>query len=422
MSEYRDLQELGRGASGMVRLCERIPDGVRFARKVLRDDALPHTIERFKQEAHILSKLDHPRLVKLVEAQLDGPVRFYVMPYYRTSLFAELNGVIGDPGRIVPIFSAVLDAVEYAHCQSVIHRDLKPNNILLNSDTDLVVCDFGISRLLDAEGDRITRTGAKMGTEWYRSPEQTTDTKHVDHRTDIYSLGRMLYELYTEPLNTAVQDADRLPSPVASIVRRCTAYLPDDRYATVTDLKSAWDAAMRTPTDAEAEAQRLVAELTRTPRNSAKASALFAILDRPEAAGDLLRTALLQVPVESANILSTQQPDVVARVVRAFCDQTTQGPATQLDAAATRCGNLFMAVQHPTVRADLAHCLLRLAVDAQRYTAQSVLNHALQAVNGVSDKQAIRARLAAVPKPTRDAARQWLDLDAVDAEIAVAFQ
>ena len=296
--EYRNLSELGNGGFAMVWLCERIPDGSRFAKKVLRDDASSKTLERFRQEVSILSRLDHTNIVKIVDSDLAGPIIWYTMPIYRTSLQSELDTVIGHEERIRPIFSAILDAVEYAHTQQVLHRDLKPHNVLLNSDAEVVVSDFGIGRVLDADGDRVTRTGARMGSTLYMSPEQSTDSKHVDHRADVYSLGRMLYELYTERLNSAVQTLPRLPPHISSIVERCTEYSADKRYQSVSQLKTAWHEVLHVPENAEAEseARRLVEELTATPEATGKLRQLLSYLVRTDTPRTILRTAFSRLP------------------------------------------------------------------------------------------------------------------------------
>lgn len=145
------------------------------------------------------------------------------------------------------LFTAILNGMEYAHREGVIHRDLKAANVLLNNDDDVVITDFGIGRIMDAGGDRFTATGARLGSYSYMSPEQSSDTKHVDIRSDIYSLGRMLYELHTERLNTAVQDLGRVPPVIATIIERCTQYRADDRYQSVSELKDAWRMATAAP-------------------------------------------------------------------------------------------------------------------------------------------------------------------------------
>jgi serine/threonine protein kinase len=426
MSEYRDLHELGRGGFATVFLCERVPDNARFARKTLNASASARTIDRFRQEVRILATLDHPNIIRVLDSQLTCPPYWYVMPWCRTSLRDELNQVIGNPQRVQKIFSAILDGVEYAHREGVIHRDLNPRNVLMNNDDDVVVTDFGIGRVLDAEGDRFTRTGVTMGTDLYRSPEQVTDAKRVDHRTDIFSLGRMLYELYTERLSTAVQDCTRLPPALAGLVERCTLYSPDQRYADVSDLKDAWRIALSDPgTDTDlAEARRLITEIVATPRALPKVRQLFVVLARNQRDDDLLRDALMQVPPESISLVMRDQKDLVRQAVKQFVGHVlsqTWG-ATYLDKIGSRCGNLFLALKDEAVRANLLSCVLRIGVTFKRYAVLEILAHLIQAIDGEAERQAIMARLREVPKKVRAEAGQWLEMDSIDPSLAELFR
>lgn len=240
MAQYRDESRIGSGGFGEVFRCRREDDDQLFARKRLQSGASEDAVERFVREMRILSSLNHPNVVRVVARRLQAPPYFCVLPLYETSLRNELPGLVKDEGRIFPIFSSILDGVEYAHSEGVIHRDLKPENILMNSDSEVVVTDFGLGRIMTAASTRMTQTGFAMGTPLYMPPEQLLDAKSADVRSDIFSLGRMLYELYTGPLLSAVQDSSQVPSGIAFLVDRCTRNNPSDRFQSVGDLKSAW--------------------------------------------------------------------------------------------------------------------------------------------------------------------------------------
>jgi len=190
--------------------CVREDDGEHLAKKVLLDES-EEAIKRFQREVRILSKLDHPRIVKVVAKHLQEPPFWYAMPVYQHSLRSTLNEVVGKQERIAKIYSMVLEGMQYAHGEGIIHRDLKPENILFNNDRDLVISDFGLGRALDAETSRKTYTGEWLGTFAYMAPEQLQDAKRADVRSDIFSLGRILYELYTGSIPGAVQDLTTLP-------------------------------------------------------------------------------------------------------------------------------------------------------------------------------------------------------------------
>jgi serine/threonine protein kinase len=426
LAEYPNKSRLGEGAFAEVWCCERVADGALLAKKVLRADARPKMVERFRQEVRICAKLDHPNIVKVIDSQLASTPYWYVMPMYRASLRDELTRVIGNAARTQKIFGAVLDGVEYAHKEGVIHRDIKPHNVMMNGDDDVVVTDFGIGRILDAEGDRFTATGQGMGTRSYASPEQTSDGKHVDHRSDIYSLGRMLYELYTERLNSAIQDLARLPPNIAPIVERCTQYHPNDRFQSIAELKDGWRAAneITSPNSGVGEAKRLVTELAATPTLQAKAKRLLQLLMENDDNRDLLRDALMQIPPVSVALMLDVDRDLLRTLVRQFVDHVTSQNwgASYLDKLGVRCGNLYVAIKDAPIRADLIYCNLIIGVTGKRYAVLEALAQLLQSAREAFEVKAIQDRLWSVSKEIRLEAGGWLELDEVDPKVAVLFR
>jgi eukaryotic-like serine/threonine-protein kinase len=244
LAKYIDEDLLGTGGFGEVWRCVRDSDGQRFAKKMLAADVGEDAIERFLREVRILSKLDHPNVVKVIAKHLTDPPYWYVMPLYSGSMETALPSIRGDESRARSVFTAILDAIEYAHGEGVIHRDLKCANVLMNAESDVAVSDFGLGRMIDATSTRQTVTGWGLGTALYMAPEQFADAKRADERSDIYSLGRMLYELYAEPLSLTPPDLTLLRPALATIVARCTQRDPKLRYESVTELKRAWAGAL----------------------------------------------------------------------------------------------------------------------------------------------------------------------------------
>lgn len=185
---------LGEGATGRVYEVEHLQLGQRFAMKVLHAGMLnsPDIRKRFEREARTIAQLDHPGIVRVVDFG-DSP---------EVGLFMVTELVAGAPlgfealpaERAVQLILRVLDALGHAHGQGVVHRDLKPDNVLLAPEDTIKVLDFGLARLLGAEGEVLTQQGAVFGTPRYMSPEQASG-EVVDHRTDLYAVGVMLYEL-----------------------------------------------------------------------------------------------------------------------------------------------------------------------------------------------------------------------------------
>jgi len=259
-----DLErELGRGGAATVYLAEDVRHHRPVAVKMLKSE-LSSTLaaERFKQEISICARLQHPHIVPLLDSGEADGLFYYVMPLVEGESLRDLlkrEGAL-PPERAQRIALETLSALEYAHRRNVIHRDVKPGNILLTAG-HAVIADFGIARAIEMAADRtLTETGVIVGTPTYMSPEQLTLEAEVDGRADIYSLGCVLYEMLagTPPftarslpalmvshltgevpaLSTVAED---VPPPLANAVERSLAKDPDDRFATASEFMAAFD-------------------------------------------------------------------------------------------------------------------------------------------------------------------------------------
>jgi serine/threonine-protein kinase len=190
-------RQLGQGGMGAVYLATDRVSGQRVAVKVLPGSlARERGIrERFVMEARALAALDHPGIVPLVTFAQDGDERFLVMKYVAGESLDALLTRQGplEPARARAILRSICEALAYAHSKGVIHRDIKPTNILVDERGHVVIVDFGIARSLD-HGRRVTETGMLMGTPQYMSPEQIRGDD-VDGRADLYACGLVLFEM-----------------------------------------------------------------------------------------------------------------------------------------------------------------------------------------------------------------------------------
>ena len=181
-----------------VYLAEDVKHHRRVAVKVLRAElAAALGPERFLREIEIGAQLHHPHILPLYDSGGAAGFLYYVMPYVegeslRDRLAREKQLPLDDALQIA---REVADALSYAHSHDVVHRDIKPENILLESG-HAVVADFGIARAITAAGgEKLTETGLALGTPAYMSPEQAAGSKELDGRSDLYSLGCVLYEM-----------------------------------------------------------------------------------------------------------------------------------------------------------------------------------------------------------------------------------
>jgi serine/threonine-protein kinase len=224
---YEILDRISEGGMATVFRARRLPEGDVVALKVLREQFASDTefVERFEREAKAVAALTHPHMVRVYDSGRDGDVRYIAMEYVEGE---DLKSYIRRSGRLHPqraaeIASQVCDALEFAHAHGVIHRDVKPQNILLTPAGDVKVTDFGIARALSSA--TITQTGTVLGSVQYLSPEQARGGT-VGRPADLYSLGVVLYEMVTgelpfagdSPIAIALAHVNQPPPPPRSIV------------------------------------------------------------------------------------------------------------------------------------------------------------------------------------------------------------
>lgn len=371
-TEYKTAEWKGTGSYGEVWVCVRSTDGQKFAKKELPRESELEDQRRFKREVRILSKLDHPNIVKVIDIHLDQQPLYYVMPLYKGNLHDEIPKLVGDENRIYITFSAILDAVEYAHQQGIIHRDLKAGNILINNDNDIVVADFGFGRILDSTSIRDTKTGISFGTYFYMAPEQTSNAKNADERSDIYSLGRMLYELYTGPLDNSVQDTSSLPTGIKIIIDRCTHKDPDRRFRTLADLKSAWHDLFdisRKETELD-ELLLLRAELTAgQSANEGSIERFLELLIKYQKESDLVLDTFMQVDSSVIVAMYEENCEVMGHLLKGFIEdlKSQDWPFDYTDKIGNKCKSIYQLIENDELRALLIDCVLNVGAKHNRW-------------------------------------------------------
>jgi Tol biopolymer transport system component/tRNA A-37 threonylcarbamoyl transferase component Bud32 len=290
---YRIERELGAGGMATVYLAQDLKHDRRVALKVLKPElAAVLGGERFVVEIKTTAALQHPHILPLFDSGTAEGFLYYVMPFIdgetlRSKLDRETQLGIEEAVRIT---SNVADALDYAHRHGVIHRDIKPENILLH-DGRPMVADFGIALAVSAAaGGRMTETGLSLGTPHYMSPEQATAEKELTHRSDIYSLGCVLYEMLTgspphvgataqQIVMKIVMDTVRpvtelrrsVPFHVAAAVKKAVEKLPADRFESA----KAFADALANPSFGAGTMGLTAADVALSARRSAKP--LFAV-------------------------------------------------------------------------------------------------------------------------------------------------
>jgi len=261
---YTIEREIGSGGMATVYLAEDLKHRRNVAIKVLRPElAAALGPERFLREVDVTANLNHPHILPLHDSGEADGFLFYVMPYVEGETLRDRMSREGQCplDDALQITREVAAALSYAHSHDVIHRDIKPENILLSAG-EAVVADFGIARAItEAGGDHLTDTGISIGTPAYMSPEQASGEQQLDGRSDIYSLGCVLYEMlageppYTGPTAQAVMAKklsevtprvsvvrEMVPESVDRVVVKALAKSPADRFVTAAQLAEALSA------------------------------------------------------------------------------------------------------------------------------------------------------------------------------------
>lgn len=251
IGNLRIVSEIGRGGMGVVYLATHITLEKKFAVKCLSPHLTedPRFRERFYMEARNQALLDHPGIVQATDFFEEEGTFFFVMEYVNGSSLADM---IRESGKLseeeaLAIFRGFLDALNFAHNRGIIHRDIKPSNILIDSNGRARIMDFGIAILM--EGERLTATGSSVGSPWYMSPEQIIHPLDIDHRSDVYSSGVLLYEMLAgdvpfdgesefsvqeQQVHTKVPDPrqrnPKIPLELSRIILKAMEKSPENRF------------------------------------------------------------------------------------------------------------------------------------------------------------------------------------------------
>ena len=361
-------RELGRGGMATVYLAHDLKHDRDVALKVLRPElAEALGAERFLREIRITANLQHPRILPLLDSgqageppvltadggRLTAEFLYYVMPYVEGASLRERLRQDGPLalGEVLTLTRQVASALEYAHGQGVIHRDIKPGNILLHRG-EAVVADFGIARALASAtpGEALTRTGVPLGTPGYMSPEQAAALR-LDGRSDVFSLGCVVYELLVgaTPESWPTDEAgrlgrfvdasaahrerlDRLPGRMEQVLVRVLAVRPDDRFASATAfadaLAAAADPAVVLP---EPEVRRVLARAAELQLEQPTGSGALTLGQVEQIAAEVgippehVRAALRERETASRAVPVVRSPAEVARASAGHAVAATPG-------------------------------------------------------------------------------------------------
>jgi serine/threonine-protein kinase len=295
---YKVLEELGQGSMGIVYKAHDPNLDLNLAVKVLRPECLQGEtlVKRFIAEARVLGRLDHPNIVRVYNVDEDQGTVYIAMEFLEGEALNDLaKRKRLSPEEIADLGAKIAEALGYAHSKGIVHRDVKPGNILVRSDGKPKITDFGIARIEDTAEHLRTQAGEVLGTPAYMSPEQVL-SEPVDGRSDIFSLGIILYELcagerpflgdslgavfqaITQAIPVPLSERNpEMPASFAEVVERCLRRNPADRFQSGEDLAAALRGCFRK----ESPVERPSKELTDTAKRGTPAwvfAVAFAVL------------------------------------------------------------------------------------------------------------------------------------------------
>jgi serine/threonine-protein kinase len=259
---YEVEREIGRGGNARIFLATD-SNGLAVALKILHPELLVSVAaDRFLREIKLCSRLNHPHIARLLDSGEQEWLVYYVMSYAEgLTLRERLDGSQLSIAETLRLAADLLDALDHAHGQGIIHRDVKPANVVLSAE-GAILLDFGIARAVIASGtDQLTRSGIAVGTSTYMSPEQITALADIDHRSDIYSTGCMLFECLagqppfhhrneavvlqlhlTQPAPDVRTLRSDTPAELATGISKALAKAPKDRWRSAAEMRDAFAA------------------------------------------------------------------------------------------------------------------------------------------------------------------------------------
>lgn len=268
IGQYRLLERIGQGGMATVYKAYQPSLDRYVAIKVLATHMAndPNFAARFRREAQAIARLNHPNILPVYDFGQEGELIYIAMRYVEGGTLKEMLGEPLPLDRVVEIITQVGGALHYAHQLGIVHRDVKPSNVLMDKGEWALLHDFGLAKIMETSV-QLTVTGVGMGTPTYMSPEQGQGEK-VDARSDIYSLGILLYEMVTgqvpfdaetpiavllqhinEPLPLPRQVYPQLSESIERVILKAVSKNPDDRYQTAAEMVTALQQALAAPAE-----------------------------------------------------------------------------------------------------------------------------------------------------------------------------
>jgi serine/threonine protein kinase len=338
--------------------------------------------QRFNQEMRIQSSLSHDGIVDIVSASPASDPPYYVMLLAECSLEDRIGEFAADNESFIPIASQLINALVYAHDQKVVHRDIKPRNVLVYGDT-VRISDFGLGKAIDIQASFSTTTGDIMGTWWYAPPEQYKGLRHCDERSDVYSLGKlMLHCLSGDRVN---QIPSILDSRWKYVLDKCLKDDPDARWSGMQELKRRFELVFSINQPIVVNQEDLLAEIASIAASgSVSADYIATIAEKvPIMMGDesLLRSVVDNLPENLVKSWVETDEKSFCQLISAFDATLTDGLGFMYcDVVADQYKLFHQMVSQSDIREMLRARLFRIGPANNRWHVGGVFSEILETI------------------------------------------
>jgi serine/threonine protein kinase len=233
-NKYLILEEIGQGGMGKVFKVEM--SETHFALKVCMETD-DESIKRFNREVRLMASIKHENVIEILDKNIEGENPYFVMPLCKFSIDDRLDILQANPEFAIDVLLNVCKGINAIHISGIIHRDIKPKNILISQDDQIKISDLGLGKFSTRDSSIITSSNIYMGTQGFIPPEffRHGGTKNADVRSDIYQLGKTIYNIFTNS-NPSLIQKDILPGGLLFIIQKCINDNPDARYQSVNEV------------------------------------------------------------------------------------------------------------------------------------------------------------------------------------------
>lgn len=390
MSKIRLDSKINSGGFGEVFRATIIEDGKKVAVKRLLKPYSSDDVKRFGREVRILLKLDHSNIIKVLMANLESDPPVFVMPLAEYNLNDILQELRENEDRRRFIFQQILEGMQYAHESGVIHRDIKPQNVLIMKGDRVAITDFGIGKFLVRDTTTLTMQGDQFGTIAYAAPEQLAEFSQADNRSDIYALGKILYQMLTPRPVFPVPDLTGLEGKYVYIIQKCIDNDPDKRYQAVSELIADFQLLTQKEFNIESPtqlAQKMVGEIVDPFSEAVDSKGLAELakifLENPDNE-DLYLEVLAKMPDEIVSKLIISHNTSFLSIIQAYDEYVSGNLAfAYCDTVARFYEKIFWEVDNYQIKRMVLSRLLDMGCSHNRFYVRDIMARMVHEIKDV---------------------------------------